>query len=177
MGLLSKLFRKKFPQLVKPTGEVKTSGELIAEVTDGANLVEGKQTWEYAEKKKHDLEYMKKCCGAELKTMEKAGLVPAPYYVERVAILSRKAKNYQQEVDYCEFYINAVEKYYENPPPPEPSLGTVLYGTYRELGIDIDEMDEVPAADIRKGPRYQAIVKRLPKAKQLLAKSKKQFNH
>ncbi|MDD4274280.1 MAG: hypothetical protein PHG14_11200 [Desulfobacter postgatei] len=152
MGLLSKLFRKKSPQLVKPTGEVKTSGELIAEVTDGANLVEGKQTWEYAEEKKHDLEYMKKCCDAELKTMEKADLVPAPYYFERVAILSRKEKNYQQEVDYCVGYINGVKSFYKK-------HGN-KYG-----------------ADVRKGPRYQAIVKRLPKAKQLLAKSKKQFNH
>jgi hypothetical protein len=42
MSLLSKLFRKKAPQLEKPNGEPKTSGELIAEVTEGANLVEGK---------------------------------------------------------------------------------------------------------------------------------------
>ena len=87
MSPLSKLFRIKAPQIHKPNGEPKTSGELIAEVTEGANLVEGKQTWEYAEEKKHDIGYMKKCCDAELKTMEKAGLVPAPYYFERVAIL------------------------------------------------------------------------------------------
>ena len=171
MGLLSELFRKKSPPLVKQNGDVKTSGELIAEVSDGANLVEGKQTWEYAEEKKHDLEYMKKCCDAELKSMEKTGLVPAPYYFERVAILSRKEKNYQQEVDYCENYINAVEKYYKNPPRPVPKRVSGV--TYRSLGLDIDELDELPAADIRKGPRYQAIVKRLPKSKQLLAKSKK----
>jgi hypothetical protein len=150
MGLLSELFRKKSPPLVKQNGDVKTSGELIAEVSDGANLVEGKQTWEYAEEKKHDLEYMKKCCDAELKSMEKTGLVPAPYYFERVAILSRKEKNYQQEIEYCENYINAVKKFYKK-------HGN-KYG-----------------ADVRKGPRYQAIVKRLPKAKELLAKSKKNF--
>jgi hypothetical protein len=79
--------------------------------------------------------------------MEKAGLVPAPYYFERVGILSRKEKNYQQEVGYCESYINAVEGFYKK------------YGT---KGM----------ADVRKGPRYQAIVKRLPKAKELLSKSK-----
>jgi len=82
MSLLSELFRKKSPRLEKPIGEPKTSNELIAEVTEGANLVEGKQTWKYAEEKKHDIEYMIKCCHAELKTMEKAGLVPAPYYFE-----------------------------------------------------------------------------------------------
>jgi hypothetical protein len=56
MSLLSNLFRKKAPQLEKLNGEPKTSGELIVEVTEGANLVEGKQTWEYAEEKKHDIE-------------------------------------------------------------------------------------------------------------------------
>ena len=147
MSLLSKLFKIKVPQIQKPYGEPKTSGELIAEITGGANLVEGKQTWEYAEEKKHDIEYMKKCCDAELKTMEKAGVVPAPYYFERVAILSRKKKNYQQEVDYCESYLNAIKGFYKR------------HGT-RDM------------ADVKKGPRYQAIVKRLPMAKDLLSKSK-----
>ena len=45
--------------------------------------------------------------------MEKAGLVPAPYYFERVAILSRKEKDYQQEVAYCEKYIVLVEDFYK----------------------------------------------------------------
>lgn len=145
MSLLSKLFGKKNPDFRKANGKPKTSGELIAEVTDGANLVDGKQTWEYAEDKIHDLHYMKKCCDAELKTIDKAGLVPAPYYFERVAILYRKEKNYEQEVAYCEKYIETVEIYYQK------------NGT---KGI----------ADVRKGPRFQAIVKRLPKAKELLAK-------
>ena len=48
MSLLSKLFKIKAPRIHKSNGEPKTSGELIAEVTEGANLVEGKQTWEYA---------------------------------------------------------------------------------------------------------------------------------
>jgi len=147
MSLLSRLFKNKAPQLEKPKGHPKTSGELIAEVTEGVNLVEGKQTWEYAEEKKHDIEYMKKCCDAELKTMEKVGLVPAPYYFERVAILSRKQKNYQQEIDYCELYISTLEKF------------------YKELGTKT-------MADVRKGPRYKAIVERLPKAQELLSKSK-----
>jgi len=122
-----------------------TTGEIITILADGANLVDGKQTWDYAEEKKNDLEYMKKCCGAELKTMKIANFVPAPYYVERVAILSRKEKNYKQEVLYCESYISAVKAFYKK------------NGT---KGI----------ADVRKGPRFKAIVKRLPKAKELLAK-------
>lgn len=142
---LSELCSKKNPDIFKANGESKTFGELIAEITDGANLVDGKQTWEHVEEKKHDLEYMKKCCGAELATMNKADIVPAPYYFERVAILSRQEKNYEQEVLYCESYISTVEYFYKN------------NGT---KGI----------ADVRKGPRFQAIVKRLPKAKELLGK-------
>lgn len=145
MSLLSFLFKKKKPSLQKENGDPKTSGEVIAELTDGANSVDGQQTWELAENKKHDIEVMKRCCDAELKTMKKTGLVPAPYYFERVAILSRKEKNYKQEIFYCEQYIEKVEAFYSK------------YGT---KGI----------ADVRKGPRYQAIVKRLPKAKELYAK-------
>ncbi len=148
MNLPSKLFRLKSPEIGKPSGDPKTSGELVAEVTGGANMVEGKQTWELADTKKDDIDYMKKCCYAELKTMEKADLVAAPYYFERVAILSRKGKNYEQEVSFCERYIAAVETYYQR------------YGT-----------DGV--ADVRQGPRFQAIVKRLPKAKELLARERK----
>lgn len=145
MSLLSWLFKKKQPSLHRKDGTVKTSGELISEVTDGANLVEGKQTWKLAQECKHDLEVMKRCCDAELKTMDEAGIVPAPYFFERVAILSRKQKNYKQEVFYCEQYIKKVEAFYSK--------------------NGIQDM-----ADVRKGPRHSAIVKRLSKAKALYAK-------
>ncbi|WP_404396787.1 hypothetical protein [Idiomarina loihiensis] len=147
MTLLSFLFKKKQPSIHEEDGTPKTSGELIAEVTGGANLVDGKQTWELAEEKKHDIDVMKRCCDAELNTMDKAGMVPAPYYFERVAILSRKEKNYEQEIFYCEQYIEKVEAFYSK------------NGTG---GI----------ADVRKGPRYQAIMKRLPKARELYAKQR-----
>lgn len=144
MKLLQKLFQIKSPELLKLNGEPKTSGELISELTDGANLVDGQQTWELVDDKKNDLIAMKKCCDAELATMIKADIIAAPYYFERVAILSRKEKNYAQEVEYCEKYIELVEAYYTK------------HGT-------------VNIADVRKGPRYEAIKKRLPKAKELLA--------
>ena len=144
MSLLNRLFKKASPSITKANNEAKTSGELISEVTDGANLVEDKQTWKYAETHKDDIEYMKRCCDAELKTMASAGIVSAPYYFERVAILSRKQKNYRQEVEYCERYIQAVEEFYRAPGHEDH-------------------------ADVRKGPRYKAILDRLPKAKELLA--------
>ena len=146
MNFLRKLFQRKNLSLSKISGEPKTSGELISELTDGANLVDGKQTWELSAEKKHDIEYMKKCCDAELKTMEAVGLVASPYYFERVAVLSRKEKNFRQEIHYCETYIRLVEDYYAK-------RGTE--------GI----------ADVRRGPRFRAIVARIPKARELLAKS------
>ncbi len=145
MSLLSKLFKLIKPTINKTDSSTKAIGKLVSEITDGANLVDGKQTWELAQDSKNDLEAMKKCCDAELLTMENTCLVPAPFYFERVAILSRKQKNYVQEVFYCENYIEQVESFYIK-------NGTDGY------------------ADVRKGPRYQAIVKRLPKAKSLLEK-------
>lgn len=145
MSLLNFLFKEQQVSHQKEDGSPKTNGELIAEVTGGANLVDGKQTWELSEDKKNDIETMKRCCEAELKTMEKARVVPAPYYFERVAILSRKEKKYKQEIFYCEQYIDNIEAFYSK------------FGT--------ESM-----ADVRKGPMYQAIVKRLPKAKELYAK-------
>lgn len=146
MNFLKKLFIKNEPIEKESNAQPITSGAMIAELTSGSNLVGAKQTWEDSEEKKHDLEHMKKCCNAELKTMEKSGLVPAPYYFERVAILSRKEKNYRQEIEYCELYINTVENF------------------YKKHGIK-------NKADVRKGPRFLAIVKRLPKAKELLSKT------
>jgi len=121
----------------------KTFGEGISESTGGANLVDGKQTWELADSKKNDLEAMKKCCDAELATYEKIGLIPVPYYFERVAILARKVKNFREEVAWCEKYIAAVADYYRKNNIPENQ-------------------------GVKMGPRYKAIVRRLPKARLLL---------
>ena len=53
MGLFSFLLNKKQPSM---DSSINTSGELIAEVTDGANLVNGKQTWELVDEFKNDIE-------------------------------------------------------------------------------------------------------------------------
>lgn len=88
---------------------------------------------------------MKRCCAAELETYAKTGLVPAPCYFERVAILSRKAKDLQQEIAYCEEYIRVVGEYYR--------------------------AGNLPATEgVKAGPRYQSIVARLLKARLLMAK-------
>jgi hypothetical protein len=147
MGFLKTLFSKNKIKGADLGDRPITSGEMIAEMTGGASLVDGKQTWEHAQINKHDLEIMKKCCTAELEQMELTGLAPAPFYFERVAIMSRKAGNYQQEVDYCERYIAAIQQIY-------------------------DEQGTPDSGGMKQSPRYQAIVKRLPKAKELLAKQK-----
>jgi len=52
MSLWSKLLERINTSLSKSNGISKTSGELISEVTDRANLVNEKQTWELFEDKK-----------------------------------------------------------------------------------------------------------------------------
>lgn len=44
--------KKKKPSLQKEDGSPKTNGELISEVTGGANLIDSKQTWELASEKR-----------------------------------------------------------------------------------------------------------------------------
>lgn len=120
----------------------KTTGELIIKATDGKLLVDGKATYELAHDKKDDLDVMYKCCESEIEKYSITGLAPAPYYFERVAILARKAKNYDLEIRICEQYIELMNQ---------------VYGTKR-IGI-------------KAGPRFAAIESRIPKAKQLKKKA------
>lgn len=121
----------------------KTVGEILTKATGGELLVEGKATYEIANEKKHDLKVMLKCCESELNKFRITNLAPAPYYFERVAILARKAKDYDLEIQICERYIQVMD---------------VIYGDKR-IGI-------------KAGPRFSSIEKRLLQAKQLLQKNK-----
>ena len=136
MRLLRKLFGKE-PVTVDLSLH---SGTFITELADASNLVDGSPTWEHAEQGKHDLQTMLRCCTAELETMMRTGFVAAPYYFERAAILLRKEKDFDQEILICEQYITAVENHYRE-----------------KAGSGF--------ADVRKGPRYQAIRSRLAKAR------------
>lgn len=108
-------------------------------------LIDGEDYVEKAEEKKHDIEYMKKCCQLELQKMKEKNEVPAPFYFDRVAILSKKDKNYVQEVRYCEDYIKAVDEFYAN-------------------------NKDSNVADVRKSTKYHSLVKRMEKAKSLISK-------
>ena len=153
--MLGKLLRKLFgsesdaaaEQSITSTALPPTSGEYITHISAGSNLVDGQPTWERAEERKDDLDFMLRCCDAELKTMHKASIVAAPYYFERAAILLRKAKEYRREVGLCERYIREVEAYYQSPGAQH-------------------------TADVRLGPRYSSISARVPKAKLLLVRAK-----
>lgn len=121
-------------------------GEIVAEMTGGANLVDGKQTWEFADEHKHDLPKMLECCKAELRTMEQAGLIPAPFYFERAAILLRKSKEYESEVKLIELYLAAIDAW------------NFANGNARPAGG---------------GARHEKIIQRYAKAKQLASKDKR----
>lgn len=120
-----------------------TSGELITQLAGGANLVDGGQTWQHADLHKDNLEVMLRCCDAELETMERTRLVAAPFYFERAAILYRKLKDFDREVELCERYITAIQDYYRT-------------------------VAQAHEADVRRGPQFQAIKSRLVKARKLL---------
>lgn len=143
-----KLFRSLLSFVTSRQGRDETretqlsSGDLIADMSGGANLIDGVPAYEHAEKHKNDLEAMLRCCDAELETMARTGFVAAPYYFERAAILLRKAKRYSDEVDICSRYLAAVNRHYKSPSNQE-------------------------CCDVRKGPRFQAIKSRLSKARTL----------
>lgn len=113
--------------------------------------IDGRETYEYAESNKHDIECMKKCCNVELTKTEQECYAPAPYYFERVAILSRKEKNYTQEIEYCEKYALAIDDFRKK------------YGD--------------PGANIALGAFYLSIPSRIDKAKKLLQGGKKTRKH
>jgi hypothetical protein len=121
----------------------KTLGELITKATDGKLLVDGKPTYELAHEKKHDIDVMYRCCISEIEKYRVIGQAPAPFFFERVAILARKVKNYDLEVEICEKYINLMNE---------------VYGEDKK--------------GIKAGPRYASIEGRLSKAKELQAKAK-----
>lgn len=150
---MMKFFRSLFQVKPKPEEEAilspspRTSGDHITQLAEGANLVDGKQTWELAEVGKSDLATMLRCCEAELATMRRTRIAAAPFYFERAAILLRKDKQYAREIQICERYIQAVEKHYSSP--------ACAY-----------------EADVRKGPRYLALTSGIPKARALQNKAK-----
>ncbi len=61
--------------------------------------------------KKTDIKVVVDCCREEIQKSIDTGIMPAPKYFERAAVLSRKEKNYQNEIAICDMYIKLVKKY------------------------------------------------------------------
>ena len=111
--------------------------------------LDGTPTYELADQGKNDLQTMLDCCSAEVTSYwrqpEGERLCAAPYFFERAAILSRKAKDYAGEVQACESWKAIITDYKRQP-----------------------MVKSRQAALVHKGPRSEAILARLPKAKELL---------
>jgi hypothetical protein len=60
---------------------------------------------------KTDIKSVVECCRDEIQKSIDTGIMPAPKYFEQVAILSRKEKNYENEIAICDMYIRLVKKY------------------------------------------------------------------
>lgn len=114
----------------------------------GLASVEGKPTFAYATTHKDDIEMMIRCCESEesiyWSQSEGSRLCAAPYYFERVAILSHKARDYAGEVAICERWERIISDYMAQP-----------------------MVIERRAAMVHKGPRSIAILARLPEAREL----------
>lgn len=108
-------------------------------------------TYEIAISSAKDLAIMLRCCEAEEENYwsQRQGerLCAAPFYFERVAILSRKAKDYAFEIDICERWKAIADDYGAQP--------MVKAGT---------------GAKVHKGPRSVAILHRVAKARTLHAR-------
>lgn len=128
-----------------------TTSEGLVTQAELQALVNGKPTYHYANQK-HDLDVMLACVNAEIENYWKQPsgqrLCAAPFYFERAAILYRKAKLYADEIRICETWISIIKD-------------------YSNQGNDL-------AAKVNLGPSSQGILKRLPKARELLKKHQDQ---
>ena len=59
----------------------------------------------------YDIHEMVERCRDEIQAFEDEGVMPSPKFFEQVAILSRKEKNYENEVAICELYIELINQY------------------------------------------------------------------
>ncbi len=60
---------------------------------------------------KADIKTVVDGCRDEIQKSVDTGIMPAPKYFEQVAVLSRKEKNYENEIAICDMYIRLVKKY------------------------------------------------------------------
>lgn len=52
-----------------------------------------------------------KSCRSEIQKSKDSGIMPSPKYFEQAAILSRKERNYTNEIAICEMYVKLAKQY------------------------------------------------------------------
>lgn len=144
-----------FPLEIMKVIPLEKAKGLISKNTGKPNLTDSKKNRKFAEDRKDKLLQTKKYCDDELKKMwepdnddifSRNYSAPPAQFLE-LSIQFRREKNYEQEVKYCELYIDAIENF------------------YWEKGYEV-------SADVRKGPTYKTIVNRWEDARILLEKNK-----
>lgn len=112
--------------------------------------VNGPPTYELADQK-HNLDIMGACAEAEVSNYwqqpQGERLSAAPFFFERAAILYRKNKQYEKEIEICKAWIAIMNDY--------------------------TNQDMERYAKVHLGPRSKAIYHRLPKARELLERAQK----
>lgn len=141
-------FESRYKELEKVTSFVSGKAKSLSGEVFSAKI-DGKPTWQFAESHKDDLDMMLRACKAELENMASTGCIVAPFYFERAAILAKKQKRYDLEVKVCELLILAHK---------------IFKDAYRVHG-------KKPPLNIDASPRYEKVVKRLPKARENLRKA------
>ena len=86
-------------------------GQIVGENVP-ETLVDGEEPpyWIQHKEGKHDLDLMLRCCEAQL-YYAIVGDVPAPAYFLRVAIIYSKQKQFEKEIQICEFYLRLIGEF------------------------------------------------------------------
>ena len=58
-----------------------------------------------------DIRSVMECCRDEIRSSEDSGIMPSPKFFEQAAVISRKEKNYANEIAICDMYVKLAKKY------------------------------------------------------------------
>ena len=58
-----------------------------------------------------DIRSLMEHCRDEIRNSEDLGIMPSPIFFEQAAVLSRKEKNYANEIAICDMYVTLAKKY------------------------------------------------------------------
>lgn len=58
-----------------------------------------------------DIRSVMECCRSEIQKSEDSGIMPSPKFFEQAAMLSRKERNYTNEIAICDMYVKLAKQY------------------------------------------------------------------